>query len=95
MWAKWSQLLQTLTALTSNKLEFKWIHIEQKLLYEIKGIVTCEALLLYPDLNKRFDIHTDARELQIEAVISQDGKPIAFYSHKLTKPQQQYTLTEN
>ena len=62
MWAKQSQLSQTLTVLTSNKVEFRWTHIE-KSLDEVKENVTCDALLIYPDFNKRFDIHTDASKL--------------------------------
>ena len=95
MWAKISHLLQPLTALMSNKVKFKWTEVEQKAFYKIKWIVTCDALLTYPDFNKHFDIHTDAIKFQIGVVISQDGKPITFYSHKLTNPQQRYTVTEN
>ena len=50
--------------------------------------------LIYPDLSKGFDIHTDDSEFQMVAVISQTGKPIAFYIHKLTKSQQGYKVTE-
>ena len=66
----------------------------KKVLDEIKLIVTCDALLIYPDFNKSSDIHTDASEFQKGSVIIQDDKPIALYSLKLTKPQQWYTLTE-
>ena len=90
---KRSNLLQPLTELTSKEVEFKWTHIEQKQLDEMKRIITCDALLIYPDSNKSFDIHTDASKFQIGSEIIQDGEPIAFYSRKLTKPQQRYTLT--
>ena len=61
---------------------------------EIKQIVTRDALIIYPYLNKRFDINTDASEFQIGEVISQDVKPIVFYSRKPTNLQQWYTWTE-
>ena len=48
----------------------------------------------YPDFNAPFEIHTDALKLQIGAVISQKGKPIAFYSQKMNSAQQNYTTTE-
>ena len=54
---------------------------------EIKRIVTRDTILIYPDVNKRFDIHTYAGEFHLRAVIIQTGKPTAFYSRKLTKPQ--------
>ena len=49
--------------------------------------------MAYPDFNAPFEIHTDASKLQIGAVISQKGKPIAFYSIKMNSTQQNYTTT--
>ena len=48
----------------------------------------------YPDFNEEFVIHTDASHTQLGAVISQRGKPIAFYSRKLKPEQTRYTTTE-
>ena len=54
-----------------------------------------ETLLLYPDWNKYFVIHTaDASDYQLGVVISQEVKPIAFFSRKLNKAQKNYTTTE-
>ena len=41
-----------------------------------------------------FEIHTDASKLQLGAVISQKGKPIAFYSRKMNSAQHNYITTE-
>ena len=41
-----------------------------------------------------FEVHTDASDYQLGTVISQHGKPIAFYSCKLTSTQQRYTMGE-
>ena len=60
----------------------------------IKCVIGCEVLLAYPDFNDLFEIHTDASKLQIGAVISQKGKPIAFYSGKMNSAQQNYTTSE-
>ena len=57
-------------------------------------MITRDALLIYHDFNQHFDIHKDTRELQIGAVIVQNGKPVAFFSYKLPKPQQRYTVKE-
>ncbi len=38
----------------------------------------------YPDYSKVFEIYTDASRKQLIAVITQDSKPIAFFSQKLT-----------
>ena len=53
-----------------------------------------EVLCAYPDFSKPFVVHTEARKTQIGAVISQEGKPIAFFSRKLNKAQLNYTVTE-
>ena len=60
----------------------------------MKQILSKEALLAYPNFNKEFVIHTDASHTQLGAVISQNDKPIALYSHKLKPEQRQYTTTE-
>jgi RNase H-like domain found in reverse transcriptase len=49
----------------------------------MKNIIAEETLLAYPDFNKLFNIHTDASQAQLGAVVSQNKKPIAFYSRKL------------
>ena len=64
MWAKRSHLLHPLTALTSNKVNFKWNNVEQKYFDNIKCAVVQDTLLAYPDFNECFDIHTDAIDYQ-------------------------------
>ena len=51
-------------------------------------------MLAFPNVNLKFVIHTDASDRQLGAVISQNGKPIAFYSRKLNSAQRRYTTTE-
>ena len=51
-------------------------------------------MLIFPDFNKVFEIHTDASDYQLGSVISQGKKPIAFYSKKLTATQRNYTVGE-
>ena len=56
-----------------------WKNEHQKCFDAIKRVIGHEVLLGYPDFNAPFEIHTDALKLQIGAVISQKGKPIALY----------------
>ena len=51
-------------------------------------------MLAFPDFSKPFVINTDASHTQLGAVISQDDRPIAFYSRKLNDAQTRYTTTE-
>ena len=57
-------------------------------------MIGCEVLLAYQDFNAPFEIHTHSFKLQIGAVISQKGKPVAFYSRKMNSSQQNYTTTD-
>ena len=94
MWLRRSHILAPLAPLTSKKT--KWdFGPKQKASFElIKRILAREVMLAYPDYSKPFVIHTDASHYQLGAVISQDNKPIAFYSRKLNDAQTRYTTTE-
>ena len=50
---------------------------------EMKRVMARETLLAFPDFNKQCVIHTDASKFQLGSVMSQDGKPIAFYSDQV------------
>ncbi len=43
---------------------------------------------------KPFEIYTDASSMQLGAVITQENRPIAFFSRKLSKMPQEYSVTE-
>jgi RNase H-like domain found in reverse transcriptase len=61
---------------------------------KMKVLIAKETLLPCPDFSQEFKIHTDASKLQLGACISQNGKPVAFYSGKLQPAQTRYTTTE-
>ncbi len=50
--------------------------------------------MAYPDYSKVFEIYTDASSKQLGAVITQDNRPIAFFSQKLSNMQCKYSVTE-
>ena len=90
-----SKVFAPLTALTSDKSQWKWTELQDKAFTTIKQILSREVLLSYPAFTTPFEIHTDASNVQLGAVISQNGLPIAFYSRKLTPAQTRYTTTEH
>ena len=94
MWPKRAHLLAPLSSMTSKTVKWNWTKEHQTAFDEMKRMIAKETLLTYPDFNKPFEIHTDASKLQLGACISQDGKPIAFYSRKLNPAQTRYTTTE-
>jgi hypothetical protein len=60
----------------------------------MKALIAKETLVTFPDVSKEFENHTDTSKLQLGVCISQDGKPVAFYSRKLSPAQTRYTTTE-
>ena len=80
IWIRRSDILTPLTKLVSKTVKWIWTEEQQKAFDMMKKLLSREALLSYPDFSKPFDIHTDASHHQLGAVISQDQRPIAFYS---------------
>ena len=81
-------------SLTSTESKWDWADKYQKASEAIKHVILRKMLLSYPDFTKPFDIHTDASDYQLGAVISQNNKPIGFYSKTLNPAQTRYTTTE-
>jgi RNase H-like domain found in reverse transcriptase len=94
MWVRRSHVLAPLASLTSNKAKSSWGPQQEVAFQTAKKIIAREVMLAYLDFNKPFEIHMDASHYQLGAVISQEGKPIAFYSCKLKPAQTRYTTTE-
>ena len=94
MWKHRSGILTPLSSMTSKQAKWNWDDKCQQAFDTIKKLVARQTLLSYPNFNEPFEIHTDASKLQLGAVISQKGKPIAFYSRKLNPAQVNYTTTE-
>jgi hypothetical protein len=89
MWAKRSEMLAPLSDLVGecgetkttrkNKVKKKpwhWDSIHQIAFDNVKTTIAKEVVLAYPDFTEPFDIYTDT--------ITQDNRPIAFFSRKLS-----------
>ncbi len=94
MWQYRSHILAPLAALCSPNVAFKWTEEHTKAFQEMKKIVSHEVLLSFPDYSLPFELHTDASDLQMGAVLKQGNKTLAFFSKKLTKTQQNYGVGE-
>jgi hypothetical protein len=52
------------------------------------------VVLAYLDYSKVFEIYTDASSKQLGAVITQNNRPIAFFSWKLSVTQHKYSVMD-
>jgi hypothetical protein len=77
-----------------KKRPWHWDSIHQTAFDNVKTTVAKEVVLAYPDFSKPFEIYIDASTKQLGAVITQDNRPIAFFSRKLSDTQSKYTVTE-
>jgi len=73
---------------------FKWTSECQHSFDELKKLISKEVLLSFPDYTQKFVLMPDASDRQLGAVLMQNGKPLAFFSKKLNKYQQKYTVGE-
>jgi hypothetical protein len=107
LWAKRSEMLAPLTDLVGEcgyskldkaqhkrKIPWHWDTEHQKAFDDVKAAIAKDVALAYPDFSKEFEIYTDGSSHQIGAVITQDNRPLAFFSRKLTKCQKKYSVTE-
>jgi hypothetical protein len=78
----------------TKKKPWRWDPNHQQVFDNVKAAIAKETVLAYPDFLKPFDIYTDALATQLGAVIAQDNRPIVFFSRKLSKTQQKYSVTE-
>jgi hypothetical protein len=68
--------------------------VHQRAFDHVKAIIAKDVVLVYPDYSKVFEIYTDASSKQLGAVITQDNRPIAFFSWKLSNTQCKYSVTK-
>ena len=107
IWEKRTDLLAPLTDLVgecgttkstkkkgTKKSPWHWDDIHQTAFESIKTMIARDVVLAYPDFSKKFVLYTDASKRQLGAVITQDNRPIAFFSRKLNSAQSKYSITE-
>ncbi len=107
LWARQSDMLAPLTSLVgecsqtkttrakgTKKLPWQWDEVHQRAFDHVKATIAKDVVLAYPDFSKVFEIYTDAFSKQLGAVITQDNRPIAFFSRKLSDTQRKYSVTK-
>ena len=78
----------------TKKKPWRWDPTHQEAFDNVKAIIAKAVVLAYPDFSKPSEIYTDTSTMQQGAVITQDNRPIAFFSRKPSKTQSKYSVIE-
>jgi hypothetical protein len=71
---------KTTRAKGTEKVPWHWDEVHQRAFNHVKATIAKDVVLACPDYFKVFKIYTDASSKQLGAVITQDNRPIAFFS---------------
>lgn len=83
MWPCQSQLLAPLTQLT-GKPKFEWTLQCKAAFQQMKSIFSADVILAYPNHNLPCHVYTNASDYQLGATIIQNGRPVAYWSKKIS-----------
>jgi hypothetical protein len=86
-----STIAALLNALTKKGVPFSWGTTQENAFTMLKDKLTHAPLLQLADFNKTFEIECDASGIGLGGVLLQDGKPVAYFSEKLSGPVLNYS----
>ena len=78
------QTKTTIKAKGTKKASWHWDEIHQKAFDLVKTTIARDVVLAYPDYSEKFEIYADASQSQIGSVVTQNNRPLAFFSRKLS-----------
>jgi hypothetical protein len=86
-----STIAAPLNELTKKGVPFDWGKAQENSFNMLKDKLTHAPLLQLPDFNKTFELECDASGIGLGGVLLQEGKPIAYFSEKLSGPVLNYS----
>jgi hypothetical protein len=87
-----STIAAPINELTKKDVQFHWGAAQGKKFNKLKTTLTTTPLLALPDFGKTFEIECDASGVGIGGVLMQEGRPIAYFSEKLSGPTLNYSI---
>jgi len=93
-----SKLAAPLSELTKDNVKFEWGHQQESAFRSLKSSIATGPVLILPDPNLPFVVHTDASGFAVGAVLQQDQgqglQPIAYLSKKMLDAETRYPTHE-
>src|SRR6266540_4274412 len=86
-----STVAAPLHELTKKGVPFVWGKAQENAFNILKDKLTHAPLLQLPDFNKTFEREYDASGIGLGGVLLQDGKPVAYFSEKLSGSSMNYS----
>ena len=84
----------SLTDLSKKDAKFDWTFSCDSAFKALKRALTTAPVLAFPDIDKPFELVCDASGIGLGAVLLQEGRPLAYYSRKMTAAECNYIVTE-
>jgi hypothetical protein len=69
---------------------FKWTEEAERSFNILKEKITEQPIMVLPDFRKTFQVRCDASGVAIGAVLSQDNRPLAYFSDTLNEAKNKY-----
>nr|ABB47285.1 retrotransposon protein, putative, Ty3-gypsy subclass [Oryza sativa Japonica Group] len=86
-----STIAAPLHELTKRNVTFTWAVAQRNTFDTLKDKLTHAPLFQLPDFNKTFELECDASGIGLGGVLLQEGKPVAYFSEKLSGPSLNYS----
>jgi hypothetical protein len=86
-----SSIAAPLHELTKRDVPFPWSDSQEVAFRTLKDKLTHAPLLQLPDFNKVLELECDASGIGLGAVLLQEGKPVAYFSEKLSDASLKYS----
>ena len=69
-----------LYALLRKSVEWNWQAEQDAAFLALKQALVAAPILKIPDFSREFEVETDASDVAIGGVLTQGGRPVAYYS---------------
>jgi hypothetical protein len=93
-----STIVEPILNLTRKNIKFEWSKECEEAFIKLRNILLSDLVLRQPDYTERFVLETDASNVGLGAILSQElegtRNPIAFASRKMIPAEKNYSISE-